>query len=692
MAFYIVFLVALCNAQTEAAPAKNPLVDRVADTGFIQLEAPSFKELTPRQQALAYWLSQAAIAIDPIIYDQVSAYGLREKRLLEEIVAHPQGLDPEAARKITDFAKLFWANRGNHNDTTTQKFLPGFTFDELKQAVLTAQKNGAFKTAYADLPAIATPEQLERELDQLKAPLFDPNVEPTTTAKNPQGGKDIIQASSNTFYPGLTLADLEGFPEHFPLNSRVERGPDGKLHENVYRAGTPDGRVPPGLYSTYLKKANEYLQKAQAVADPQQAQVIGDLVRFYQTGEFNDWLKFGQDWVKNDEPVDFANGFIEVYIDARGAKGSSQSFVSVTDRPVTRAVTKLGANAEYFEQKAPWAAQYKKKAFRPPVIKAVETVAETGDFHVNTIGDNLPNENQIREKYGSKNFIFTATTRALNDAGGHNTLEAFGASPEEIERGKKYGDEAEDLQTALHEVIGHGSGKLSPRLAGGSERYLKEYFSTLEEGRADLMALWNVWDPKLKELGLVSNQEEVAKAMCDAATLAPLTQLRRIPKGDTIEEDHQRDRALIVGYVMDKTGAIRKFNRDGKTYYQVVDYQKMRQGVGSLLAELMRIKAEGDYPAIKALVDKYAVHFDPALRDQVVARYKNLNLPAYWAGINPELTARVAATGRIAKVEINYPRDAVKQYLRYAAMYDPGLAASAQSAAEAKRRAKPSTR
>jgi dipeptidyl-peptidase III len=662
-------------ASTAAASGdtSGPLVARVGDTGFVQVRAESFDALAPQQKALAYWLTQASIAIDPIIYDQLSPFGLRQKRLLEEIVAHPVGIDSGTMARITEFAELFWANRGNHNENTSQKFVPTFTADELKQAALTAQRNGAMKTAYGDLPQIATPAQLNKELDELRASFFDPAFEPMSTAKNPKPGEDILKASSNTFYQGLTVAELKDFHEEHRLNSRVVKDSNGKLREVVYRAGSPDGKVPPGLYAIYLKKAVECLEKARKFADPKQAQVISDLIRFYQVGDFNDWLKFGADWVRDDATIDFANGFIEIYRDARGAKGSSQSFVTVTDQKVTAAMAKLAANASYFEQKAPWDAKYKKQSFQPPVVKAVETLIETGDFSVTTIGDNLPNENEIHEKYGTKNFLFTGSSRTLDKAAGTSSIEEFAASPEQVARNKKYGIEAEDLMTALHEVIGHGSGKLSDKVSGGAEPYLKEYFSTLEEARADLMALWNVWDPKLKELGLITDQQEVAKAMYDNATLAPLTQLRRIPTGDTIEEDHQRDRQLIVFYVMDKTGGIERIERGGKTYLRVKDYPKMREGVGMLLAELMRIKAEGDYAAIKALVDRYGLHFDPALRDQVLARYRKLNLPTYWAGINAEVTATVRQNSEIEKVEISYPREPVHQYLRYGAMYDNGL-------------------
>jgi dipeptidyl-peptidase III len=661
------------RGQSEKPAAKSPLVARVGDTGFLEIRAESFPSLTPRQQALAYWLTRASIAIDPIIYDQLSAYGLREKRLLEEIVAHSQGIDPKTASSITEFAELFWANCGNHDDSTGQKFLPDFTFAELKQAALTAQEHGAFQTAYANLRPITTRARLEKELDDLRPALFDASFQPMDTAKNPLPGLDIVQSSSNTFYGGLSLADLKGFHELYPLNSRVVKDPDGKLREEVYRAGTPDGKIPPGLYAVYLKTANGYLEKAQAVADPREAKVIGDLIRYYQTGSPEDWLQFDADWVRDDATVDFANGFIEVYRDALGRKGSSQSFVSITDKPATDKMMALANNAAYFEQKAPWPAEYKRTVFTKPVVKAVETLIETGDYSVTTIGDDLPNENVIHEKYGSKNFLFIPITHAFDRLRNEAGMKKFASSPEEIARFEKYGDEAEDLMTALHEVIGHGSGKLSPRLKNGAQPYLKQYYSTLEEARADLMALWNVWDPRLKQLGLISNQEEVAKAMYDQAAREPLTQLVGVPHGDTLEEDHMRDRQMIVRYIMAKTGGIEQFNRDGKTYIKVTDYAKMRKGVGMLLGELMRIKATGDYSAIQQLVNDYGSHFDPKLRDQMVARYKKLGLPTRFAGINSVLTAKFGADGKIESVEISYPSGPVSQYMSYAAMYDKGL-------------------
>jgi dipeptidyl-peptidase-3 len=630
--------------------AASPIVDRVDKTAFIQIEANSFTTLTPQQQALAYWLTQAAIAIDPIIYDQESRFGLQQKHVLEAVIAAKGKVDAPVYSKILDYTKVFWGNKGNHNEGTSQKVMPAFTAAELRHALEQAGRT--------DLTTLA---------DALRQSFFDPDFEPLITAKSPAGGKDIVQASANNFYLGVSLADLKGFNERYRLNSRVTRE-NGKLVEQIYRAGTPDRRVPPGLYADYLRKANDCFTKARAYADPQQAKVLDDLIRYYQTGEFKDWIQFDIDWVQNDEPVDFANGFIEIYRDARGAKGTSQSFVSITDQKLSATILKIAANAQYFEEQAPWDSHYKKQGVKPPVAKAVETTAETGDFHVTTTGDNLPNEDEIRAKYGSKSFLFTGSMRALDEATGPSIIDEFVYSPEEAALDKKYEAESEQLLTAMHEVIGHGSGKLSPKLTHEASFYLKEYFSTLEEARADLMALWNVFDPKLKELGIVSSND-VGRVMYNDAARVAFTQLRKIPKGDTIEEDHQRNRALIAYYIMDKTHAIAVRQREGKSFLVVTDYKKMREGVGMLLAELMRIKAEGDYDAIRNLIDKYAVHFNPSTRDEVVRRYEKLNLPTYFAGINSDLTAQFDANGKITKVDISYPRDQVRQQLAYSAMY-----------------------
>jgi dipeptidyl-peptidase III len=630
--------------------APSSLVGRVRDTGFLQLTVDAFDDLSPEQKLDAYWLSMAAIAINPIAYDQNSAYGLQEKHVLEAILTHSNGVDPAVLKKITEYTMLFWGNQGNHNDFTSRKFLPDFTPAELREAAEQARKNGATQ--------LGTPTSLQRVLTELEKPIFDPNFQPMLTDKNPPAGEDPLEASSVNYYSGVTLKDLMGFTEHYALNSRLTKGPDGMLTEEVYRAGTPDGKVPPGRYARELGLAIRDLQQALPHAPASQKKVINDLIRYYQTGERSDWVACGIDWVRDKSDPDFSNGFVEVYKDPRGQKGAIQGFVTVVDKKMNQMMTSFASNAGYFEQHAPWDDKYKNPNPKPPIVNATETLVETGSFAVNTIGDNLPNEEEIHEKYGSKSFIFTGSIRAFNSATGERVAQEFASSQAEIDRAQKYGDLAENLFTAMHEVIGHGSGKLSPKLTKEPAAYIKEYYSTLEESRADLMALWNFWDPKLIEMGVMPN-DDVARAAYDSEARSALTQLHEVPTGDTIEEDHRRGTQLIVNYIRDKTGGIEPLDRDGKVYLVVTDYQKMRQGVGMLLAELMRIKAEGDYDAARDLINKYSIHFNTAWRDQVVARYKTLDIPNYWAGINPELELRRGV------VQISYPRDMVKQQLHY---------------------------
>ncbi|MHB8655406.1 MAG: dipeptidyl-peptidase 3 family protein [Terriglobia bacterium] len=655
---YKPFLIQAAAPRAGKQSESSSLVGRVGDTGFIQLRAESFKDLSPDRKMDAYWLARAAIAINPIAYDQNSIYGLREKHLLEAILTHSGGIDPALLKKITEYTMLFWGNQGNHNSFTSRKFAPDFNADELKAAAEQAVKNGA-KLDEGSGPT----QSLEQELQELEKPIFDPGFQPMLTSKNPPNGEDALVASSNNFYSGVSLKDLVGFTQHYALNSRLVKE-NGKLVEEVYRAGTPDGKIPAGLYARELGLAIKNLDQALPYAPESQKKVIRDLIRYYQTGDRADWVQCGIDWVQDKTNPDFSNGFVEVYKDVRGQKGAIQGFVTVVDEKMNHLMTGFATHAAYFEQRAPWDAKYKNPKPNPPVVNADEALIETGDFNVGTIGDNLPNESEIHEKYGSKSFIFTGSIRALNSATGSKVAAEFANSAAEISRARRYGDLSENLFTAMHEVIGHGSGKLSPKLTHEPAYYLKEYFSTLEETRADLMALWNFWDPKLLAMSVMPNYD-VAKTAYDGEARAALVQLREVPTGDTIEEDHRRGTQLIVNFIRDKTGAIQPVERNGKIYLVVKDYAKMRQGVGMLLAELMRIKAEGDYNAARALITKYGIHFNTAWRDQVIARYKTLNLPTYWVGINPELDLKNNANGKPADVEISYPRDIVKQQLRY---------------------------
>lgn len=668
-------LLALLLCLAPAARAGDPastMVDRAGDTGFLELRAEGFETLTPKQKKLAYWLTQASIALDSVIYDQRSRFGLRQKRLLEEIAARPQGLEAGAAGKIAVFTKRFWANKGNHLETSSQKFTPDFTSEQLRAAAHQALKNGGFRQRYGELTPLPDPGSIDKELSELDASLFDPGFEPVLTAKNPEGGQDMLQASSNNLYAGVSLKDLEGFQERNPLNSRLVKGPDGKLQEEVYRAGTPDGKFKPGRYAPYLAKAAECLRKAAAYAEPGQAKALRPLARFYETGLMSDWREHAVAWVQDDSTVDFSHGFVEVYLDPRGAKGSAQAYVTVPDPHLDRLMKTIARHAQWFEDHAPWDPQYKKAGVKPPEAKAVETVIEAADFGIGTVGENLPNEADIHERYGTKSFLFTESARAMARAAGHRSLEEFAASKAEIESGKKFDDEADALHTAFHEIIGHGSGRL--KVKGDPGEHLKETYSALEEARADLVGLWFIWDPKVKELGLVSDQEGVAREMFYSAARAPLVQLRKVDKGDMLEEDHQINRQLILEYIIANGGGVRRSRCGGKACVVITDFAKMREGAGKLLAELMRIKAEGDYPAARALMDRYAVKFDPKLRDEVKARYAKLKLPDYWAGVYPRLDAKLDERGEPVEVVLSRPRDVVAQHLGWASMFAPGLA------------------
>jgi dipeptidyl-peptidase III len=519
-------------------------------------------------------------------------------------------VDPAIYGRVSDFTKLFWANKGNHNRTTGQKIMPGFTADKLKRALDQAGR-----------------QDLISEVDALSPSLFDAQFEPLITAED--------------------------------LDNR-------KPAKQVARAGTPDGVFPPGLYARYLKKANEILERARAYAEPAQAKVISDLIRFYQTGEQKDRIQFLTDWVQDNEPVDFANGI--------GEAGPSRNFVSIKDQGGSEAIAKIAANAQYFEDRAPWDARYKRRHVKPPIANAVETTIETGAFAVATMGYSLPNDQEIRTKYGSKSFVFFDEAPAMTGVVGFAGMYEFTASRKDADMDRKYRSDAEKLMTIMHEVLGHGSGKPDPAPTDDAGFPWKDYFSAMEEARADLVALWDIFDPKLKKLGLVSS-DEVGKTMYDIAALQMLVQLRSIPEGNTIEDNRMRARQLIARYIMEKTGAIGMEDRSGMASIYVKDYGKMREGVGMLLAELTRIKAEGDYDALKALIDQYGLHFDPKLRDQVVERFEKIehlggmDLRLYYAGINPDLTAQFDGAGNITKVDIGYPRDYMKQQLSYGAMY-----------------------
>ncbi len=633
-------------------PSPSPLVDRIGARGYLQVEAPSYIKLPLRQKLVAYHLYRAAVQLDPIFYDQMSAYGLTAKRLLGAMVERPERLPEGARAAILEYTKLVFGNHGNHNETTGEKFIPTISFADLSQAAQQARAKGA---------KLGTQAQLAQTLKSLQAPLFDPKFQPQLTTKNPPPGEDILTASGNNYYQGVKLDDLQGFTERYPLDSRLVKK-NGRLVEEVCRAGSPDGKVPPGLYAKELRAVNRELEEAAQSADPGLAKVLRALVRFYQTGELKDWHDFNVLWIQNDEAVDFASGFIEVYRDARGIKGSSQMVVAVVDQELAPLMHKLADNAVYFERKAPWEERFKNLDVKPPVGKAIETLIASGDFSVATTGDNLPNEQDIRERYGTKSIMLTSTINAVNATRGAKAAIEFSDDPAAGDLFYRYGITADKLHTALHEIIGHGSGKVA--VPKEPSAYLREHFSTLEEARADLVAAWNIYDPKLAELG-VKDVPEVGRALYRQMARAGLTPLKSYPTGDTILSDPDRARMLVANYLIE-AGALERVRRNGHWYVDVKDYDKAHEAVGKLLAELMRIKATGDYDGIKKLIDTYGLHFDPAVRDDVIARYRKIDTPIYLSGVFADLAPIKDKSGKVTDVAISYPRDFLAQQLAWA--------------------------
>jgi len=625
------------------------LVGQAGPFAIVQIYADRFDKLTPQQRVLAYHLTEAGIAGDPIYYDQIADYGLQLKQLLEGIWTHPNGMDPAALGKIRDYTQMVWIQHGNYNLDSARKFLPDFTPSELQAAAQRARQNGANF-------GVDSAQALDTLLDKLSRPIFDAKYKPLLTAKTPPPGQDVLTASGNNLYAGVTRAEVENFKQHYELNSRLVKT-NGHLVEEVYRAGTPDRKVPPGLYAEYLNRAIGHLELAAQAAEPAQADVIRKLIRYYQTGEKSDWYDYNIAWVKLSGTVDFIQGFVEVYLDPLGAKGSWESVVSFVDTAETNLMRSLAANAQYFEDRAPWLDAYKKQGVEPPVANAITVLSEAGEAGpISFTGVNLPNEQDIRQKYGTKSALLFNVSTAFAEAVGPKAIEEFSSAADEIARGQQYGVESRKLLVMMHEVLGHGSGRVSPKLTADPSKYLKEYYSTLEEARADLVAMWNFADPKLDQMGVV-NREQLMRAAYDGEVRGALTLLYRYPQGDQIEEDHDRGNQMIVQHLMKNCGCIESLTKDNKVYLRVTDYAKMHEGVGKLLAELMRIKAEGDYNAIRDLVNTYGVKFNPAWRDQVVERATRIGLPTRVAFVSPILVPVPDAHGQVADVRLRYTQD-----------------------------------
>jgi dipeptidyl-peptidase-3 len=645
---------AVATAAAVAPPAdRKYLLERIDDAAVVQLYADGFASLPLDQKVLIWHLYEAALAGRDIYYDQRYAHNLEMRDVLEEIVAHPAGVDPDTLAEIQRYTKLFWLNTGPFNNLTARKFVLKCTPEAFTAAAKAAAKAGG------KFPAV-NGETLDALLARLRPVFFDPSVDPIVTNKTPGAGKDILTSSANNLYVGVSMTDLDGFQERHPLNSRVVKR-DGKIVEEAYRVG--------GRYDKEIRTIVGHLEAAIPYATEPMARALRALIKFYQTGETADRVAYDIAWVKDKaSPVDTINGFVEVYMDPRGMKGSWESLVFYVNPEKTEGIRRLAADAQWFEDRMPWAAQYRKQGVRGITANAIDVVVEAGDSGpITPVGINLPNDQQIREKYGSKSVSLTNVNVAYDKSTSAEFRKEFAWTPEEAARAEKWSSVAGELTTDLHEVIGHASGKISERLKGSPQSELKEQYSALEEARADLVALYFLPNARMVELGLLSaeDQPEIVRAEYEGYTRNALVQLRRVREGTQIEEDHMRNRQMIVRWLMANSKAIEVRQREGKTYYVMVDLAAFQEGVGRLLAEIQRIKAEGGYEAAKNLFETYGVHFDPKLRDEVVARVDHLHMPSYTGFVQPRLEAVEGPDGRIADVKISYPLDLTTQMLEY---------------------------
>ena len=663
----ITILAASCSSGPEqpaaSAPAAAPQADRkyfletVDDAAVVQLYADGFDALTLREKTMIYHLYQAALAGRDIFIDQKHRHALEMRAVLEAVITQPQGLDAATKAEIERYTKLFWINNGPYNNLTARKFVLKATPAAFTAAVKAAVQAGA---------TVATPpgESLDAMLARLSPMFFDAAFEPIVTNKAPGPGKDILLASANNLYSGVSLNEAEAFKkaglEKNGLNSRLVKQ-NGKLVEEVYKVG--------GRYSKEITAIVSHLEAAIPFAPEPTANALRALIQWYRTGDDADRAKYDIAWVADkDSPIDVINGFIEVYLDARGVKGGWEALVFVVNREKTERIRKFADNAQWFENNMPFDAKYRKANVKGIIANAIDVVVETGDSGpVTPVGINLPNDQRIREEFGSKSVSLSNVNEAYDKSSSGLMRTEFSWTPEEAERSARFGTLAGELHTDMHEVIGHASGQQAPGFRGTPQAAVKEHFSALEEGRADLIALYFIADPKLAELGIVpaADQEAIARTEYEAYTRNAIVQLRRVREGTQIEEDHMRNRQMVVRWLLANTKAITVRQRDGKTFYEMSDAKAFREGVGRLLGEVQRIKSEGDYAAAAKLFDEHGIHFDPKLRDEVVARVDALKLPSYTGFVMPKLTAARDAAGVITNVTISYPQDLTAQMLEY---------------------------
>lgn len=657
-----------CSSDKKTETAEfNYKVDRFADIEILRYKVTDFENLTPKQKELVYYLTEAALYGRDILTDQNGKYNLAIRTTLEEIYKNFNG-DKESAdyKGFVEYLKQVWFANGIHHHYSTDKFVPKFSQDFFKAEVA--------KLAPESLP-LAEGQTVDAFVAELVPVIFDPTV--MAKRVNQADGQDLIQTSANNYYDGVSQVEVEQFyaamkdpkdttPISYGLNSRLVKK-DGKVQEEVYKVG--------GRYSAAIEKIVENLKKAQAVAENEQQKAhIGKLIEYYTTGNLKTFDEYSILWVEDVvSTVDFINGFIESYGDPLGLKGAWESIVNFKNEKASHRTEVISANAQWFEDHSPVDARFKKDSVKGVTAKVITAAILAGDAYPATpIGINLPNANWIRAAHGSKSVTIENITEAYDQAShGNGFNEEFVIDKETGDLMDKYLFIVDNLHTDLHECLGHGSGKLLP---GVHDDALKEHGSTLEETRADLFALYYLADPKLLELGLVDNKDAYKAEYYKYILNGMMTQLMRIEYGKNIEESHMRNRQLISMWTYENGKAenvIELVKKDGKTFIKINDYEKLRGLFGKLLAEVQRIKSEGDYVAGKKLVEDYAVKVNPEIHKEVLERYGKLDIAPYKGFVNPVYTAVKDAEGNITDVTVDYSEGYVEQMLRYSKDYSP---------------------
>jgi dipeptidyl-peptidase-3 len=655
------------DTPTEPQAEFQVLADQFADLQVLRYRIPGFENLTLQQKELLYYLSQAARSGHDMIWDQNYRHNLLIRKTIENIVEHYEGdrKDPRWEQFMV-YAKRVWFSNGIHHHYSTRKLVP-----EFDAAYWNALIQGCPKATFPVTPSCSNPAQLAAFLQPI---LFDPKIDAKRV--NQESGIDLVQGSANNFYSGVTQKEVEAYykplknpadttPVWFGLNSRLTKV-NGKVTEIPWKSG--------GLYGQAIDKIVFWLQKAITVAEnPKQKKALELLVEYYKTGDLKTWDAYNIAWVQDTESmIDVVNGFIEVYGDPLGMRASYESVVSFRDMEATKRIKAIGDQAQWFEDQSPILAEHKKAKVTGISAKVITVVQEAGDASPSTpIGINLPNADWIRKMHGSKSVALGNIVYAYNEMGAKgSSIQEFAWDQAEIDRSKKFGPLAGDLHTDLHEVIGHASGQLNPGI-GTPKETLKQYASTLEEARADLVALYYIMDPKLIELGVMPSLE-VGKAEYDGYIRNGLMlQLRRLEPGENLEESHMRNRQLNAAWAYQKGLAnkvIERKQRDGKTYFVVNDYNALRDLFGQLLREIQRIKSEGDFKAGQALVETYGVKVEQALVAEVKKRFESIQSKPYSGFIQPRLVP-IMVQGKIKDVKVEYPDNFVEQMMEFGREY-----------------------